>query len=80
MNMIMKNRAFEVKSSFGDKGIVVVRYLDTNDKDLKYLVYDACYEKYGFEPNQYEEIRSLNNIKIADLTVGEFKLIMKNDF
>lgn len=80
MNMVMKNRAFEVKSSFGDKGIVVVRYLDIDDKELKNTVYDACYEKYGFEPTQYGEIRSLDNIKITDLTVGEFKLIMKNDF
>ena len=80
MNMIMKNRAFRVESSFGNKGIVVIRYLDTNDKELKNTVYDACYEKYGFEPNQYREIRSLDNIMITDLTVGEFKLIMKNDF
>ena len=81
--MLIRNRVFNVEGYENDQqGVIVLRELDSKKlQDLEPDINEKCFAKYGFYPvNITENKNGISDLMLNQLSVEEFRLILKYDY
>ena len=81
--MLIRNRVFNVEGyENNQRGVIVIRELDSKKlQDLEPDINEKCCAKYGFYPVSITENKNgISDLMLNQLSVEEFRLILKYDY